>query len=59
VLSSGFAPPLSASDGHSGWLFLFVAGIGIILAFADVTRSVAAEVRATGEDPDPPPDRPG
>ena len=28
-------------------------------AFADATRSVAAEVRAAGEDPDPPPARPG
>ena len=59
VLSSGFVPPLNASDGRPGLFFLLVAGIGLIFAFADVTRSVAADVRATGEDPDPPPDRPG
>jgi hypothetical protein len=59
VLGSGFAPPLNASDGRLGYLFLLVAGIGFVFAFADATRSVAAEVRATGEDPDPPPDRPG
>jgi hypothetical protein len=59
VLSSGFAPPLNASDGRLGYLFLFVAGIAFVFAFADATRSVAADVRATGEDPDPPPDRPG
>jgi hypothetical protein len=59
VLGSGFAPPLNASDGRLGYLFLFVAGIAFVFAFADATRSVAADVRATGEDPDPPPDRPG
>ena len=59
VLSSGFAPPLNASDGRYGYLVLLVAGIAVVFAFADATRSVAAEVRATGEDPDPPPDRPG
>lgn len=59
VLSSGFTPPLTVSDGRPGLFFLLVAGIGLVFAFADITRSVAAEVRATGEDPDPPPDRPG
>jgi hypothetical protein len=59
ALSSGFAPPLTDSDGRLGYLFLFVAGIAFVFAFADATRSVAADVRATGEDPDPPPDRPG
>ena len=59
VLSSGFAPPLNAPDGRLGYVFLFVAGLGFVFAFAAATRSVAADVRATGEDPDPPPDRPG
>ena len=59
VLSSGFAPPLNAPDGRLGYVFLFVAGLAFVFAFAAATRSVAADVRATGEDPDPPPDRPG
>ena len=57
TLSSGFAP-VSATDGRLGYLMLALVGIGFF-AFANATRSVAAEVRAAGEDPDPPPDRPG
>ncbi len=58
TLASGFAPS-NATDGRLGYLMLALVGIGFIFAFADTTRSVAAEVRAAGEDPDPPPDRPG
>ena len=58
TLASGFAP-VNAADGRLGHLMLALVGIGFIFAFADATRSVAAEVRAAGEDPDPPPDRPG
>jgi len=56
--ASGFAP-LSAPDGRLGYLVVLVLGFAFLIAFADATRSVAAEVRAAGEDPDPPPDRPG
>ena len=56
--SAGFAP-LTAQDGRLGRLVLLLAVFGFAIAFADAPRSVAAEVRATGEDPDPPPDRPG
>ena len=58
TLASGFAP-LNAADGRLGYLMLALVGIGFIFAFANATRSVAAEVRAAGEDPDPPPDHPG
>lgn len=56
--SAGFAP-LNAPDGRFGQLVLLLVVFGFAIAFADASRSVAAEVRATGEDPDPPPDRPG
>jgi hypothetical protein len=56
--ASGFAP-LNAPDGRLGYLVVLVLGFAFLIAFADAARSVAAEVRAAGEDPDPPPDRPG
>lgn len=56
--SAGFAP-LTAQDGRFGRLVLLLLVFGFAIAFADASRSVAAEVRATGEDRDPPPDRPG
>ena len=56
--SAGVAP-LNAPDGRFGQLLLLLVVFGFAIAFADASRSVAAEVRATGEDPDPPPDRPG
>jgi len=58
TLSSGFAPA-SANDGRIGYTMLALVGFAFIFAFVDATRSVAADVRAAGEDPDPPPDRPG
>jgi hypothetical protein len=56
--AAGFAP-LNAPDGRLGYFVLLVVGLAFAIAFADASRSVAAEVRAAGEDPDPPPDRPG
>lgn len=56
--SAGFAP-LNAPDGRFGQLMLLLVLFGFAIAFADASRSVAAEVRAAGEDPDPPPNRPG
>ena len=58
LAAAGFAP-LTAPDGRLGTLVLLIVGIGLVFAFAQTTRSVAAEVRASGEDPDPPPDHPG
>ena len=58
TLASGFAP-VDASDGRIGYLMLALVGFALFFAFADATRSVAADVRAAGEVPDPPPDRPG
>ena len=56
--AAGFAP-LNASDGRLGQLLLLIATFAFVIALADATRSVAAEVRAAGEDPDRPPDHPG
>jgi len=56
--AAGFAPQ-NAPDGRLGYFMLAIVGITFAFAFADATRSVAAEVRAAGEDPDPPPTRPG
>lgn len=56
--SAGVAP-LNVPDGRFGQLLLLLVVFGFAIAFADASRSVAAEVRATGEDPDRPPDRPG
>jgi hypothetical protein len=56
--AAGFAP-LNAPDGRLGYLVALVLGLAFAIAFADASRSVAAEVRAAGEDPDPPPTRPG
>ena len=56
--SAGFAP-VNAPDGRLGYLVVLVLGFAFLIAFADASRSVAAEVRAAGEDPDRPPDRPG
>ena len=58
VSAAGFAP-LNASDGRLGYFLLLAVGLAFVFAFADASRSVAAEVRAAGEDPDPPPDHPG
>jgi hypothetical protein len=58
TLASGFAPA-DASDSRIGSVMLALVGFALFFAFADATRSVAADVRAAGEDPDPPPDRPG
>ena len=59
VLSAAGFAPVSASDGRLGQLLLVVAAFAFTIALADASRSVAAEVRAAGEDPDPPPDSPG
>ena len=59
VVNAAGMTPLGASDGRLGYLVLLVAGLAFAIAFADASRSVAAEVRAAGEDPDPPPDHPG
>lgn len=59
ALSAAGLAPLNAPDGRLGYLVLLVVGIAFTIAFADASRSVAAEVRAAGEDPDPPPDHPG
>ncbi len=59
VVNAAGMAPLSAPDGRLGYLVLLVVGIAFAIAFADASRSVAAEVRAAGEDPDPPPDHPG
>jgi hypothetical protein len=56
--AAGFAPA-NAADGRLGVFIALVVGFAFAIAFADASRSVAAEVRAAGEDPDPPPDRPG
>jgi hypothetical protein len=56
--AAGYAP-LNAADGRLGYFVLLVAGLAFAFAFADASRSVAADVRAAGEDPDPPPTRPG
>ena len=56
--AAGFAP-LNAPDSRQGYLMLLIAGIAFAISLADASRPVAAEVRAAGEDPDPPPDRPG
>jgi hypothetical protein len=56
--AAGFAP-MSAADGRLGYFILPVVWFAFAIAFAHASRSVAAEVRAAGEDPDPPPDRPG
>jgi hypothetical protein len=58
TLASGFVP-VDASDARIGYVMLALVGFALFFAFADATRSVAADVRAAGEDPDPPPDRPG
>jgi hypothetical protein len=58
TLASGFVP-VDASDSRIGSVMLALVGFALFFAFADATRSVAADVRAAGEDPDPPPDRPG
>jgi len=56
--AAGFAP-VNASDGRFGQLVLVIAAFAFAITLADASRSVAAEVRAAGEDPDPPPDHPG
>ena len=56
--AAGFAPQ-NAADGRLGYFMLAIVGIAFAFAFANATRSVAAEVRAAGDDPDPPPTRPG
>ena len=56
--AAGFAPA-NASDGRLGQLLLVLVAFAFAIAFADASRSVAAEVRAAGEDPDRPPDHPG
>jgi hypothetical protein len=56
--AAGFAP-VNAADGRLGHFVLLVVGLAFAFAFAAASRPVAAEVRAAGEDPDPPPDRPG
>ena len=56
--AAGFAP-VNAADGRLGYFVLLVVGLAFAFAFAEASRSVAADVRAAGEDPDPPPDRPG
>ena len=56
--AAGFAP-VNAPDGRLGYLVVLVLGFAFLIAFVDASRSVAAEVRAAGEDPDRPPDRPG
>jgi hypothetical protein len=59
ALSAAGIAPLNAPDGRLGYFVLLVAAVAFATAFADASRSVAAEVRAAGEDPDPPPDHPG
>ena len=59
VLSAAGFAPVNASDGRLGQLLLVVAAFAFAIALADASRSVAADVRAAGEDPDPPPDHPG
>jgi hypothetical protein len=56
--AAGFAPA-NVSDGRLGQLLLVLVAFAFAIAFADASRSVAAEVRAAGEDPDRPPDHPG
>jgi hypothetical protein len=56
--AAGLAP-VNAADGRLGYLVVLVLAFAFLIAFADAARSVAAEVRAAGEDPDAPPDRPG
>ena len=56
--AAGFAPQ-SAPDGRLGFFMALVVGLAFVFAFADACRSVAAEVRVAGEDPDRPPDHPG
>ena len=65
------ATPIGLAIGlYEGWrlarglvfvmaTFIAFLGFAFLIAFADASRSVAAEVRAAGEDPDRPPDRPG
>ena len=59
VLSAAGFAPVNASDGRFGQLVLVIAAFAFAITLADASRSVAAEVRAAGEDPDPPPDSPG
>jgi hypothetical protein len=59
VLSAGGFAPVNASDGRFGQLVLVIAAFAFAITLANASRSVAAEVRAAGEDPDPPPDSPG
>ena len=56
--AAGFAPT-SAADGRFGQLVLLAVAFAFAFAFAYASRSVAAEVHVAGEDPDPPPARPG
>jgi hypothetical protein len=58
-LSAAGLVPLNAPDGRLGNLVFLVAGFAFVIAFAHASRPVAAELRVAGEDPDPPPDRPG
>jgi hypothetical protein len=59
ALSAAGFTPLNTSDGRLGqFLFLAVAFV-FAISLVDASRSVAAEVRAAGEDPDRPPDHPG
>ena len=59
ALSAAGLAPMSAADGRLGYFMLPLVGFAFAFAFARASRSVAAEVRLAGEDPDPPPDRPG
>ena len=58
ISAAGFAPQ-SAPDGRLGFFMALVVGLAFVFAFADACRSVAAELRVAGEDPDRPPDHPG
>jgi hypothetical protein len=59
ALSAAGLAPLNAPDSRFGQIVFLVAAFAFAIAFADASRPVAAEVRARGEDPDPPPTRPG
>ena len=59
ALGAAGLAPMNAADGRLAYFMLPVVGFAFAFAFARTSRSVAAEVRLAGEDPDPPPDRPG
>ena len=59
ALSAAGLAPVSATDGRFGQLVLLAVAFAFAFAFAYASRSVAAEVHVAGEDPDPPPARPG